>query len=259
MRRLNIFEFEDFHWFPNMWRKSMTRLIVVAHRMFKSELVIANSISALLEKTGEHKVIDLCSGSGGPMLNVYHALKVKHPELSITLTDLFPNQEEAKRINGKETEVKYEIESVNAGAVPEHLKGVRTMVCSFHHMPPEVAKGILADAQASNQPIFIFELSDNSIPHWIAWTAFPINILMCFVLTFFVRPLTWYQVLFTFVIPVIPIAYAWDGAVSNVRTYAASDLDLLIGSLEKAEYTWEKQLVKQGTNKFLTLTGMPKK
>jgi len=32
MKRIHLFEFEDFSWFPNWLRVRMTRLIVVMHR-----------------------------------------------------------------------------------------------------------------------------------------------------------------------------------------------------------------------------------
>lgn len=258
MQRLNIFEFEDFQWFPNIWRKSMTRLIIVAHRMFKSEQVITKMIGDVLTQSGHSKIIDLCSGSGGPMEGVYGSLKKEHRDLNLALTDLYPNKEAAALINSKEDGISYDLNSVNAAEVSQDLKGVRTMICSFHHMPPTVARGILENAKSAQQPLCVFELSDNSVPKLLAWIAFPINILMCLFITPFVKPLTWHQLLFTYLIPVIPIFYAWDGAVSNVRTYSLKDLDELLDGLEDDTYAWKKEVVKKGSAKFLTLVGMPK-
>lgn len=259
MRRLNIFEFEDFSWFPNIWRKSMTRLIVVVHRLFKSEPVITEMIGKALEHSESNQVVDLCSGSGGPMEMVYHELLKEKTELKITMTDLYPNKEVAKKFNQQQGGLYYSLSSVNAAEVPSELVGVRTMICSFHHMPPQVAKNILKNAKDSLQPICIFELSDNSIPHFLAWTAFPVNILLCFFITPMVRPITWYQLLFTYVIPVIPLFYAWDGAISNLRTYSVSDLDEMLVDLRDETYDWKIEVVKKGNNKFLTLVGMPLK
>lgn len=258
MKRSNLFEFEDFQWFPNVWRKPMTRLLLVVHKMFKTEPVITNLIDEALARSGENKIVDLCSGSGGPMEHVYANLKETHNGLTLSLTDLFPNQQTADRINSSVDGMIYVTNSVNAARVPEDLKGVRTMICSFHHMPPKVARGILENAKSSQQPLVIFELSDNSFPKLLAWTAFPINFLLCFFITPLARPMTWYQLVFTYLIPVVPVFYAWDGAVSNLRTYTLNDLDELLEGLEDATYTWKKEVVKQGNSKFLTLVGMPK-
>lgn len=257
MQRSNLFEFEDFQWFPNIWRKSMTRLLLVVHRMFKSESVITRLVDEVLKTSGHKQIIDLCSGSGGPMEHVYTQLKTYHADLQLVLTDLYPNLDVAQTINAKPDGINYKTTSINAAEVPIDLKGVRTMICSFHHMPPKVARGILEDARHSKQPLIIFELSDNSFPKLLAWTAFPVNIIFCLLLTPFARPMTWYQLVFTYLIPVIPIFYAWDGAVSNLRTYTTQDLDKLLKGLEGSDYTWKKEVVKQGNNKFLTLVGLP--
>ncbi|MCB9189808.1 MAG: hypothetical protein H6598_07890 [Flavobacteriales bacterium] len=257
MKRSNLFEFEDFQWFPNIWRKPMTRLLLVVHRMFKTEPVITNLINDVLNQTGQKKIIDLCSGSGGPMELVYNNLKEEHAELEMVMTDLYPNQEAAKAINDKKNGISFRTTSVNALEVPSDLAGVRTMICSFHHMPPKVARGILENAKVSHQPIVVFELSDNSFPKLLAWTAFPINMILCLFITPLARPMTWYQLVFTYLIPLIPIFYAWDGAVSNLRTYTISDLDELLNGLEDETYTWKKEVIKQGNSKFLTLVGMP--
>ncbi len=258
MKRSNIFEFEDFQWFPNIWRKSMTRLLLVVHKMFKTEPVITGLIDEVLKKSNESKIVDLCSGSGGPMEEVYTKLKQEHPSLLLTMTDLYPNQETVARVNESQEQGKEFIsEPVDAANVPPLLTGVRTMICSFHHMPPKVARKILENAKSSQQPLVIFELSDNSFPKLLAWTAFPINIILSFFITPLARPMTWYQLVFTYLIPVIPICYAWDGAASNLRTYTLGDLDELLDGLEDETYTWKKEVIKQGNSKFLTLVGMP--
>ncbi|CAG5078503.1 hypothetical protein [Parvicella tangerina] len=258
MKRSNLFEFEDFQWFPNIWRKSMTRLIVVVHKMFKTEPVITNLIDEVLKKSNENRIVDLCSGSGGPMEDVFKNLKQQHPSLILTMTDLYPNQETVASVNEfQEQGLEFVSEPVDAADVPAVLEGVRTMICSFHHMPPKVAREILENAKSAQQPLVIFELSDNSFPKLLAWTAFPVNIILCFFITPFVRPMTWYQLVFTYLIPVIPLFYAWDGAVSNLRTYTEDDLDELLKGLDDTTYTWKKEVIKQGNNKFLTLVGMP--
>ncbi|HQU77718.1 MAG TPA: hypothetical protein PK742_13820, partial [Chitinophagales bacterium] len=52
------------------------------------------------------------------------------------------------------------------------------------------------------------------------------------------RPLTWQQLVFTYLIPVIPIMYAWDGQASLVRTYTFDDIRELTGS-PSTDYVWD--------------------
>ena len=70
------------------------------------------------------------------------------------------------------------------------------------------------------------------------------------------RPMTVQQIVFTYLIPIIPLTFAWDGAVSNARTYTLKDMDMLLEGLESKDYLWEKGVVK-GKSKKVYLMGMP--
>lgn len=232
-------------------------MIMTMHRLLKTKEDLTELLSKLLKETGETQIVDLCSGSGGPMPDVARDLRSDHgfDELKLTLTDLYPNHNAAQVFNADKDGISYHKDSVDATNVTDELKGLRTMVCSFHHMKKEAARGILESAFKKKQPICIFEISDNSIPLAVAWLAFPINIITAFIATFFTRPLTLFHLLFT-VIPVIPICFAWDGAISNMRTYTHKDLDVLLDGLQGEDYTWEKATLP-GQAKKMYLIGKP--
>lgn len=128
---------------------------------------------------------------------------------------------------------------MNAGEVDRNRKGLRTMVGSFHHMPPPVAKKILSDAFHARQPLLVFELSDNSAPKVLWWLSFPIGIPLVLLLTPFIRPFSLRQFFFTYVIPILPLLIAWDGSTSNARTYTEEDLRELTKDLQAPDYAWE--------------------
>ncbi|WP_460893909.1 hypothetical protein [Rufibacter soli] len=261
MKRIHLFEFEDLPWFPNWLRISLTRLIVVMHRLLGTTKEIAALVNKIMGYSSKPSIIDLCSGSGGPMLAVAQTLKGEYQirDLTLTLTDLYPNTDLASKINRQgSADVSYVTNSVDAANVPSNLSGVRTMVCSFHHMKPDTARNILIDAKERRQPICIYEISDNRLPILLWWVALPLNFIMAFLITPFVRPLTLKQILFTYFIPVIPIFFAWDGAVSNARTYTLKDLDILLMGLETEDYKWEKGIIS-GKAKKVYLLGVPLK
>ena len=257
MKRIHLFEFEDFNWFPNWLRNCMTNYIETFHRLLGTHEQIAELLNKCLKATKSNRIIDLCSGAGGPMIEVVDLLKkdYQYSDLSITFTDLYPNQQAVQRINKGNDHLKYHTTSVDAANVPEYLDGVRSMICSFHHMNEEVAADILKNAQETKRSICIYEISDNSFPKWIWWIAFPINILTVLFITPFVRPLTWQQLVFTYLIPILPVIIAWDGAVSNARTYTLSDLDILLSRIGSNDfYKWEKGTLKgKGGNKLYLL------
>lgn len=235
------------------------RLIVVMHDLFEVHKDLAPLIYKALKYSETQNIVDLCSGSGGPMYKLYEILKDKYEikNLSLIFTDLYPDFKLAYKINySKSSQLTYITQPVNATDIDPSLKGVRTIVSSFHHMKPEIARHILEDAKQNRQPICIFEISDNSAPYLIRWIGLPINFLMTFFITPLARPLTWQQLIFTYLIPIIPLCFAWDGAVSNARTYSIGDLDILLDGLESDFYKWEKGTIS-GKIKKLYLLGYP--
>lgn len=259
MKRIHLFEFEDFPWFPNWLRMPMTRYIVAIHRLLGSKTDLAGLLTKILGHAPRKRIVDLCSGGGGPMPDVMEELH-QNPEfkdLALTMTDLYPNTKAAAAINQQaDPTMEYQTSPVDATDTKSIPEGLRTMVCSMHHMRPDTARSILQSARDARQPICIFEISDNSNPKWIWWTAIPVSFLSVFFLTPLVRPMTWQQLVFTYIIPLLPIFIAWDGAVSNARTYSASDLDELIEGLKTPDYHWEKGVVK-GKAKKSFLLGWP--
>lgn len=260
MKRIHLFEFEDLSWFPNWIRMCMTRYINTIHKLLGSETQIVSLLNNILKQSNTTHIIDICSGSGGPMPSVFHLLRTTHgyKNLKLTLSDLYPNLEVLKSINSKpESNINYLETPLDATNLNQDAIGLRTMICSMHHMPPNIARDILKDAKEQRQPIFIYEISDNSFPTWLWWIAFPINIITTLVVTLLVRPMSWQQIVFTYLIPILPFLIAWDGAVSNVRTYTLEDMDILLKDLNDEHYRWEKGAIKgKGSNK-LYLIGIP--
>lgn len=259
MKRIDLFEFEDFPWFPRVLRQCMTNYIRGLHGFLGTADIIAPLVERGLDNSGQG-VVDLCSGAGGPMIEVVRSLRSKREsDYKLVLTDLYPPEVTAELPN--ENWLKYDRRSIDAGEVPSDLQGMRTMICSFHHMPPQVAKKILRDACESKQPFLAFEISDNSSPSMLWWTAIPVGLVMTFIMTVFIRPLTLRQLFWTYVLPVVPLAVAWDGAVSNARTYSQGDIEELIAEIDSPEYAWEIGKVKpRGLPiPMLYVLGLPKR
>ena len=185
------------------------------------------------------------SGSGGPMMEAIKKVNQNNESdpVQLLLSDINPHPDLVKKINARNiSNVKYHESSVDATNPQGVPSGLKTMIASFHHMSPGSAKKILLSAQASGNPILIYELAKNNIP-FIVWLIFlPISlvllVLMSIVMTIFVRPFTWQQLLFT-IIPIIPIIYAWDGPASLMRTYTFDDIESLLEGNKNENYVWE--------------------
>ena len=260
MKRLQLFEFEDAAWFPPSIRASMTRMITVLHGWFQSPKHISTLLSDVIREAGRHHIVDFCSGDGGPMIEALAKLQesTEYTNVSLTLTDLYPNRAAIDRIAATSNgQIVYRNDPVDATQFREsdgHT--IRTIIAGFHHMPPEKAKTILESAALAGDPILVYEISDNSIPpKYLWWIGLPLNFIFGLVVAACVRPMTPKHFFYSFIVPVIPLCFAWDGSVSNARTYTESDLQELMSNIEADNYQWTIGRVDAKPAKHLYLLG----
>ncbi len=64
------------------------------------------------------------------------------------------------------------------------------------------------------------------------------------------------QIIFTYIIPIIPICFAWDAVITSGRIYRMKDLDILLKGLGNKNYTWEKGII-EGKSEKIYLIGCP--
>jgi hypothetical protein len=237
MRRFHLFEFEDQAWFPDFLRTAMTSYLATTYRITPFPRLWAERISKLASEGAVCEIVDLGSGAAGPIPLVLGELKKYGIQAHVTLTDLYPN---AKRWSGPDAGIRYWSEPVDARSVPSALDGVRTMFAVFHHFRPEAAESILRDAFESRRPICVFEATSRSTPAIATAILIPLLVLL---LTPRVRPFSWTQILFTYLLPILPLLIFWDGLVSQLRTYTVAELNEFTSALA-AGYTWEAGLIE---------------
>lgn len=264
MKRVQLFEFEDYDWFPQIWRNSMTNVLINLNKLLGTPQIMSKLIQQTLEESGEKRVVDLGSGSGGAMPVIYEELRKKGVDYELLMTDYHPNPQAVEKFskNG-DPKLNYHPESVDARNLENAPKGLKTMVNSFHHMPPKHAKAILQSAQENKETILLYEIAENNISIVAWWIMLPFSLVitavMFMIMTPFTRPLTWHHLLFTYVIPVLPIFYAWDGQASLPRMYTMSDIEELIGEVP-GDYSWKKgrAVDEKGKRRGTYVIGMPK-
>ncbi|PCE66607.1 hypothetical protein [Sediminicola luteus] len=263
MKRIELFEFEDYDWLPKTIRTSCTHLIVVLHKMLGTPAVLIDLLRNVRQHYPFTQITDLGSGSGGAMPLVMEQWQHKTESVQLLLTDLHPHPEFVSYINKKGLDyLRYHPDAVDATQFDQVPGGLKTMVNSFHHMSPPMARKILASAQDNRQPLLIYEMGENFVPTWLWWLLLPLSlcilIVMALIMTLFVKPLGWKQVVFTYLIPIIPLVYAWDGQASTMRTYTFDDLKSILPPAE-AGYTWtmEKAKKRNGKNLGYYVLGLP--
>lgn len=235
MKRLHLFEFEDLKWFPDVIRKGGTdylRYLLIATELYKP---ILSLLRETLAQSGENKIIDLCSGGGGYIEQIYEGLGKRIP---ITLTDKFPNKDAFNLINHKTGGgITYVATSVDATNVPSNLKGFRVMFSATHHFTGDELKSILKNAVTSDASIAFFDGGEKNILVIIGMIIF--HPIAFFLFTPFFRPFSFARLFFTYFIPLIPIYTVWDGCVSILRLYQPDELKKIAESVEANNYYWK--------------------
>ncbi|WP_345371113.1 hypothetical protein [Algivirga pacifica] len=234
----------------------MTKIIIVLHKLIGTKEVVSNLLIKAKQKHPFSQVVDLGSGSGGIMpMAVTHLNTTKKEDVRLLLTDLHPNEQFIQYFNQHTTkEITYQKDALDATNLLKAPEGLKTMINSFHHMPPVTAKKILYTAQENKEPIMIYEMGENMVPA-LAWflllpISLPLMALSCMLFVPFVKPLNWKDLFFTWIIPVIPIFYAWDGQASGPRTYTFEDIQTLLPPTSE-QYTWEIQPALKDNGKKL--------
>ena len=285
MNRLHLFEVEDLAACPDWIRDSVTAMIVVVHRWFGVPVVVAEHLKPILANIKNETavtIVDTCSGNGGPMpdaLKLLAGTQISDLPIRLLLTDLRPPSRLVTELEQSDTNIRYLdrpidvcqplMEQINANggdlsdktSVGEADSIVRTLVCGFHHLSPEQARLFLLDAQQANQPLLIFELTNGTVPpRWLWWVTLIPNFLFGLLVSFYTRPLSLRSVVFSFVLPVIPACFAWDGAVTSARTYREGEFHAMVETLPKTNiYRWQFLTVPGAVVEYSLIVGRPLK
>lgn len=244
MNRMQLIELEDLPWFPGILRDGGTAFLEFAERMSGHGRMMVGPLERALDATGETRLIDLCSGGGGPAATMADALAARGREVTVTLTDRYPNLHAFEHASaGSNGRVRGRPEPVDATAVPEDLPGFRTIFNAFHHFPPDQARRILADAVARRQPIAVFEVVSREAPMLLGLLLAPLTVTLSMP---FWRPFRWPWVVWTWVIPVMQPFVLWDGLVSWLRIYSEAELRALVAGIDAPDWVWDIGTVKLG-------------
>jgi hypothetical protein len=263
MRRIQFIEIHEQAWCPTSIRDGLTDALQFGFNLLHVYAPVAPLLESALNATQnqtdsvspEHgrSIVDLCSGGAGPWLDLSRRLnrqslksdgtgrEAPQVDTRIWLTDKYPNLRAFQKVKeASGNRITFYPGSVDAMNVPGDLKGLRTLFTSFHHFPPDEARAILQNAVDASEGIGIFEMPRRA-PLTIALTF--ALVLLLFFGTPWIRPFRWSRLLWTFLIPIIPLVLLFDGVVSCLRAYSPQELEEMVRKLGVSEgrnqYRWE--------------------
>jgi hypothetical protein len=242
MKRLHLIEIGDEPWCPRGIRLGVTDFCRFVTEMSHVFNPVAPLLATALRKTGARRIVDMGSGAAGPWLSLRSVLARSGVEVPIVLTDRYPNLEAMQRAEQvSDGAIAFRSEPVDATQVSTELAGFRTMFSAFHHLRPEQARAVLADAVAKGQGIGIFECADRNILLLPLLLVTPLRVLIAMP---FIRPFRWSRLFWTYLVPALPLVLLFDVIVSCLRIYSVPELRELTVGLDS--YQWEAGTVRGG-------------
>ncbi|CED83135.1 chalcone synthase [Phaffia rhodozyma] len=211
----------------------------------------AEVLGEVVQELGGQKVrvVDFCSGGGGPMKKIEAALNAHREAQSLRpvpflCTDLFPP---SPLPSFTSDQISYHPNPVDATQPPASLVSdlgthIRTFCLAFHHFNEELALQVIKDAMIAGDAVCIFELQKVDFASFVFITLIaPLT----WILTPFTKP-TLAQLFFTYIVPIIPFFLVMDGYVSAMRVRTPDHMQHLINQasdstdlIDPTEWKWE--------------------
>lgn len=256
MRRLHLIEIEDQPWCPAPIRDAATDFLRFALHAGNNYAPAAPLLRSAMDRLGERRIVDLCSGGGGPWLRLLEEMDGSGGAVEVCLTDQYPNLDALRRAERESGgRLRFHAEPVDATRMPPELEGFRTLFTAFHHFRPEAARAILHDAVRNRQGIGVFETTQRSALSVFLTALSPLFVLLA---TPWIRPFRWSRLFWTYVVPLVPLLVVFDGIVSCLRTYSVAELRELVDGVGGEGYVWEAGLAKgRGPVPVTYLIGSP--
>src|ERR1700722_17296883 len=129
MKRIDIQELHEQPWLPSILRDYMTDALQFVTGVAGVYRPILERLSGAVDAAGARRVVDLCSGAGGPWPWLYRAVKGERGvDFRIVLTDKYPNLTAFARAHAESRGViDFSSEPVDASRLPGNLDGFRTL------------------------------------------------------------------------------------------------------------------------------------
>lgn len=135
--------------------------------------------------------------------------------------------------------------------------GLYLSVNGFHQLPAPRAKAFLERIAESGNPVVIVEGNNDSLRQIIGMTIIvPLTVLLT---APFVKPFRISRLIFTYLVPLLPITILIDGCMALFKLYNPSDLKELTDGISVNSYHWEAGKRDNGRGgKIIYLIGGPR-
>jgi SAM-dependent methyltransferase len=226
------FEFGDMDWAPDWYHLYLRKYLVFFYKLFGYHKLWLPALSKFIEDSGRQEFLELGSGGGEVMRMLVAELPDElTAEKRFYLSDINPLPELVEQINAGDTRsVSYIAEPVDALNIPDTLNFPRVFTNSFHHFGPEEVGHIIKQITERGTPVLVLEYVRNTPMAYLSMLMGPLVTVLTMPFVARLRDLP-VMLLFTYLIPLFPLMFFWDGVASCARAYTAKDIEQISSDL----------------------------
>ena len=237
--RIQSFEFGDISSIPKCYHNYLRSLMSLLYEYFKIHKLWIPVIRDFYQSIHSEVIMDPCAGSGHVNFLLEKEFR-DEKEIKFILSDFMTNRAPmfSKKINEhRNPRLKYVEKSVDVLNMKEdELKIPKMFINSFHHFNKEQVSKILSSHARTGTDVLVLEYCRKTFLNFVSIFLGPIIGMLLF--PFIVKKEDFLlSFLFVFIISIIPIMLLWDGIVSSLRTYGASDIREILTSAGIKNFT----------------------
>jgi len=211
--------------------------------------------TVLGSRVSDYVYFDFASGAGGPTPYIANHLNGEAGEagaaggttddIKFVLTDIKPHVSAWKAIADKSKNISYIAQSVDATNAPsaesllrnvpdvkDNKKVMRLFSLAFHHFDDDLAAKVLKNTIETSDGFCIFELQGRNFTSFVTITLlWPLAMIIT---PFYFWHSPWH-LFFTYLVPIVPFVWVYDGYISCLRTRTPDEVEALLRSRVSSE------------------------
>lgn len=251
LRRLQLFEFCDQSWLNGIWREAYLDGLNATFKLFRIHQNLYKPYGKWMISANKREVLEVCSGGAGPIDTILTNFRNENGlQPIITLSDLNPDYIAFQKLQSKHPHhIKFIQKPVDATETEALAPELISLCSSFHHLTPTLANKVLCNAYKNSNGIFIREVLSRNLVN--AFSSL-FNLIPLMLAPFFAGRISFFKILITTIIPIIPLMIIFDGVVSVFRTYTTEEIFQLMPNEMKKNWKWV-----EGSNNVLGIFKAP--
>ncbi|EXJ87019.1 hypothetical protein A1O3_03976 [Capronia epimyces CBS 606.96] len=255
--RRHYFEVNDQPWFPQTLREKVQDYLTLGwiNRLpilqpTSPAALVSRVLSTVLgPRVSDYVYVDFASGAGGPTPYIESHLNQElrdagKEDVKFVLTDISPHVSAWTAIAKKSQNINYIAQSVDATNAPsadtllkdvpgvQGKKIMRLFSLSFHHFDDDLAAKVLENTIETADGFCIFELQSRHLTSFVLVSLlWPLAMLIT---PFYFWNSPWH-LFFTYLVPIVPFIWVYDGYISCLRTRTPEEVEALLRSRSSTE------------------------